>query len=343
MSNVFYYNANLKPATEKFNGPDNRPRFSTFNPATGAVLSGSAFNNASRVNAKITDATVLKSGPLGQSFMATFKVEKPMRSEGFGWMLAYNFGRSRDYISAGSIAFSSWRDNKSVNGNNSPDIAFSDNDLRHRIIGSLSYRKEIAKAAAFQLTLIGQSQNQGRWSYTYSGDMNGDGISGNDLMYIPRNTSEMNFQTYTSGSGASAVTFTAAEQAAAFEAYIGQDGYLNKNRGKVAGRNGGNLPMVTRFDLSAMIEVFKKIGQQRHTIQFRADVFNFGNMIKSEWGVGYVLNNTSPLASRGYDPATGIPVFRMNAVSNNLTYTTTRRGTGLIDVWQAQLGVRYIF
>jgi hypothetical protein len=343
LSNTFYYNANLKPATGNFSGPDTRPRYNTFNTATGALLSGAAFNTASRVNAKITDATVLKSGPLGQSFMATFKIEKPLRNEGFGYMIAYNFGRTRDYISAGSIAFSSWRDNKSVNGNNRPDISYSDNDLRHRVIGSLTYRKEIAKAAAFQITLIGQSQNQGRWSYTYSGDMNGDGISGNDLMYIPRNTGEMNFQTYTVGTGASAITFTAAEQAAAFEAYIGQDGYLNANRGTVAERNGGNLPMVTRFDLSAQVEVFKKIGQQRHTIQFRADVFNFGNMIKSEWGVGYVLNNISPLAARGYNATTGVPVFRMNPVNNNLNYTTTRRGTGLLDVWQAQLGVRYIF
>ncbi|ULQ53503.1 TonB-dependent receptor [Flavihumibacter fluvii] len=343
ISNVFYYNANLKPATGNFSGPDNRPRFNTFNTSTGSLLSGSAFNNASRLNAKITDATVLKSGPLGESFMTTFKVEKPIRNEGIGWMIAYNYGRSRDYISAGSIAFSSWRDNKSVNGNNRPDIAFSDNDLRHRVIGNLSYRKEIAKAAAFQITLIGQSQNQGRWSYTYSGDMNGDGISGNDLMYIPKNTSEMNFQAYTVGSGATAVTYSAEEQAAAFETYIGQDAYLKDNRGTVAERNGGNLPMVTRFDLSALLEVFKKIGQQRHTIQFRADIFNIGNMMSSEWGVGYVLNNTSPLAARGYNPDTGVPLFRMNTVNNSLNYTTTRKGTGLIDVWQAQLGVRYIF
>lgn len=343
ISNVFYYNANLKPASEQFAGPDNRPRFPTFNTNTGALLSGSTFNNAARINSKITDATVMKSGAYGESFMTTLKIEKPVRNEGFGWMIAYNYGRSLDYISAGSIAFSSWRDNKSVNGNNRPDLSYSDNDLRNRFIGSLTYRKEIAKTAALQLMLVGQSQNQGRFSYTYSGDMNGDGISGNDLIYIPRNTSEMNFQTYTVGSGANAVTYTAEQQAAAFDAYIAQDKYLSKNRGKVSERNGALLPMVTRFDLSAVLEVFRKIGKERHTIQFRADIFNVGNMIKNSWGVGYVVNNSSPLASRGYDPNTGQPIFRMNLVNNSLNYSTTRRGTGLIDVWQAQFGIRYSF
>lgn len=343
VSNVYYYNANLKPATETFNGPDNRPRYSTFNTTTGAVLSGSAFNNAARVNPKITDATVLKSGPYGQSFMATIKIEKPMRAQGFGYMIAYNFGRSRDYVSAGSIASSSWTGNKTVYGNNNPTLAFSDNDLRHRIIGNVSFRKEFAKAIALQISLFAQSQNQGRVSYTYSGDMNGDGISGNDLIYIPRNTSEMQFQTYTVGSGSSATTFTAAQQTAAWEKFISQDGYLSKHRGEYAGRNGLNLPMVTRFDLNAMLEFFRTIGGQRHTIQLRMDVFNVGNLINHAWGVGYVMNTTTPLAARGYNPATGVPIFRMNAVNNSLDYTTTRRSAALIDVWQAQWGIRYIF
>jgi hypothetical protein len=101
--------------------------------------------------------------------------------------------------------------------------------------------------------------------------------------------------------------------------------------------------MVTRFDLSAMVELFRNIGKQRHTIQFRADIFNIGNMITPKAGVGYVVNNTAPMAARGYNATTGVPVYRMNAVNNSLNYTTYRRGTGLIDVWQAQLGIRYIF
>jgi hypothetical protein len=342
INNVYYYNGNLKTPTATFGGPDNRPRFPTFG-SNGQLLSGAAFNNAVRINPKITDATVMKSGPYGGSFMATAKIEKPIRAQGLGFMLAYNYGSSKDFISAGSIAFSSWRDNRSIRGNNDVDIAFSNNDIRHRIVGYLGYRTEIFKTAAFQVTLYGNSENQGRTSYTVSGDLNGDGIAGNDLIYVPRDKTEMNFQQYTATVNNQTVTYTVQAQADAFEAFIQQDPYLRNRRGQYAERNGLLLPMVTRFDLSAMVELFTNIGKNRHTIQLRADVFNIGNLFNSAWGVGYVVNNTSPLAARGYNTTTGAPIYRMNTVSNSLSYETYRRGTSLADVWQAQFGIRYIF
>jgi len=343
LSNVYYYNANLKEATDHFSGPDNRPRFPTFNPATGGLLSGASFNNAIRINPKVTDATVLKSGPYGGSFLTTVKLEKPIRSKGLGFMMAYTYSSAKDYVQAGSIASSSFTGNRSVNGNNHPDLAYTDFDIRSRVIGNINYRLELAKSIGLQFSLFGQSQQQGRASYTYSGDMNGDGISGNDLVYVPKDITQMNFQPYSITVNGAPQLLTANAQKAAWTQYINQDSYLSSIRGGYSARNGLLLPMVTRFDLSAMLELFHNIGKQRHTIQLRADIFNIGNLLNSAWGVGYVINNSSPLAARGYDPATGQPIFRMNTVNNSLNYTTYRRGTSLVDVWQAQFGIRYIF
>lgn len=329
ISNIFYYNANIKPAATFFSGPDNRPRFA-----------GSS--STVRINPKVTDATVLASRPYGQSFMATLKVEKPVQ-KGLSWMVAYNFGKTKDYMSAATIAFSSWTSTRTVNGNNSPDYSFSDNDTRHRLIGNITYRKEFAKTAAIQVSLFGSYQSQGRFSYAYSGDMNGDGISGNDLMYIPLDKSqrEMNFEQYTTTINNVSTIITVQAQKDAFEAYIAQDPYLRNNRGKVAPRNAVLQPMLQRFDLSTMVELFRNIGKSRHTIQLRADVFNFGNLLNPKWGVADVVNNSAPIAAR---PAVNnVPVFRMNLVNNSLYYSTYRKGTLVNDVWQAQLGVRYIF
>lgn len=333
LSNINYYNANLVPASARFNGPDNRPRF------PGVGLSGTALNNAIRVVPKINDATVMESAPLGGSIVTTIKLEKPTPNKGLGWMAAYTFTRARDYMTPGSIAFSSWTAIQSVRGNNSTDIAFSDNEIRNRVIGNVNYRVELGKSAGLSFSLYGQSFNQGRFSYTYSGDMNGDGINGNDLMYIPRNTAEMNFLPITSGA---TVIATADQQRAAFEAYIQQDSYLSKNRGTVAERNGVLQPYIVRFDFSTQLELFRNIGKNRHTIQLRADIFNIGNLINSAWGVSNFVNTFNPLAAAGVD-ANGIPQFRMNRVSNSINYTTYRKGTGLGDVWQGQLGLRYIF
>ena len=334
LSNIGYYNANLRSATTTFAGPDQRPRFA------GIGLSGTPLNNAIRINPNITDAIQMYSGPFGGSLAGTFKIEKPVRAKGLGWMIAYTYTRARDFLSPGSIASSSWTAINSVKGNNSPDIAFSDNEIRNRVIGNVNYKIEFTKFSALTLSLFGQSQNQGRYSYTYSGDMNGDGVSGNDLLYVPRNQDEMNFLPIAATSSAPA--FTVQQQKDAFDAFINQDPYLSKNRGKVVDRNGGLLPYVVRMDFSAQLDLFTNVGKNRHTIQLRADIFNIGNLINHNSGVGYAFNTTQPLAAVGVD-ANGIPTFRMNRVNNSLNYTTTRKGTSLVDVWSAQFGIRYIF
>ena len=332
LSNIFYYNANQKLATTRFSGPDTRPRFA-----------GSA--SSARINPNVVDATVLASRPYGANTSVTLKIEKPLQ-RGLSWLLAYNFGRTKDYASASTIAFSSFTSTRTVNGNNLPDYSFSDNDTRHRVIGNITYRKEIAKTAAFQVSLFGQSQVQGRFSYGYSGDLNGDGITGNDLLYIPKDQSqaEMNFEEYTIKINNVPTTFTIQQQKDAFEKFINQNGYLSSHRGQVSQRNGVLQPILTRLDLSTVVELFRNIGKNRHTIQFRADIFNVGNFINHKWGVADVINTTSPVAAR--QPAANnpnVPVFRYNLLNNSLDYSTYRKGTSIADVWQGQLGVRYIF
>jgi len=340
LNNIFYYNANLVAPKGTFNGPDNRLRYANPGTFTNGVASLNTAASAIRINSKISDATVLKSGPYGQSISATIKFEKPLKSKGLGWLLAYNYGRTRDYISGGSIAFSSWSGNRTVNGNNRPDISLSDNDVPNRVIANINYRTELGKNAAIQFSLFSQTQNQTvsafqtRFSYAYTGDYNGDGVSGNDLIYVPKDQSEMNF--------VAAGGFTVQQQKDAFDAYINQDKYLSSRRGKYAERNGGILPYVTRFDVSVMVELFGNINKNRHTIQLRGDIFNFGNLINPAAGVGYSVNSTSVLAAKGVD-TNGNPVSSFNSFNGGLNYTTWRKGTTIFDVWQAQFGIRYIF
>lgn len=335
INSINYYNANLVAPIANFIGPDQRPRFASIG------LPSSAVNAALRINPKLTDATVMQSTAMGTSIAATFKLEKPTRAKGLGWMAAYTFTNAKDIMPAGgSIANSTYNAMQSVKGNNNPDLGYSDNEIRNRLIVNVNYRIELGKFAALQFSLFGQQQNQGRYSYTYSGDMNGDGISGNDLMYIPKNQSEMNFLAQAASGAAPAVTVQ--DQKVAFDNFINQDDYLSKNRGNYVTRNGVLQPKVTRFDFSTMLELFRNIGKNRHTIQLRGDIFNIGNMINHAWGVGYTVNTSSPLAAKGVD-AGGVPIFTMNRVNNSINYTTYRRSTNFGDVWQAQLGIRYIF
>jgi hypothetical protein len=179
-------------------------------------------------------------------------------------------------------------------------------------------------------------------SYVFAGDMNGDGASGNDLIYIPRDASEMNFVTFTSGTR----TFTAAEQAAAFEAYIQQDAYLRSHRGEYAERGGVFLPMVRRLDFSLTQDVFTDLGGKRHSFQIRADFINFGNLLNDKWGVGQRVVQNQILTSPGVD-AQGRSTYRLAVVNNELVSrsfeSTTATATNNSDVYQFMISLRYAF
>src|SRR5690606_28024805 len=99
----------------------------------------------------------------------------------------------------------------------------------------VQYRKEYIKHLATTISVFYNGQSQGRFNYTYSADFNRDGYSGNDLIYIPKDPSEITFVSKT----VNGVTYSAQEQSDLFFAYIEQDKYLKNHKGQYAERNGG--------------------------------------------------------------------------------------------------------
>jgi hypothetical protein len=189
-------------------------------------------------------------------------------------------------------------------------------------------------------------------SYVFAGDANGDGGSGNDLIYIPKDTSEMNFVAFTAGPN----TFSPAQQAAAFEAYINQDKYLSKHRGEYAERGGVWYPLMKRMDLSITQDVFHNIAGKRNAGQFRIDFTNFGNLLNHNWGVSqrFVVPITqaygAQILSNPAADAQGRLSYRMAVVNNQLVtksfQTQTETNTGIqtgTDVYQFLLSFRYSF
>jgi hypothetical protein len=168
--------------------------------------------------------------------------------------------------------------------------------------------------------------------------MNGDGASNSDLLYIPRDQSEMNFSTFTVGSR----TYTAAEQAAAFEAYIQQDSYMRERRGQYAERGAVFLPMFSRVDLSVMQDLFADVGGRRHGGQIRLDIFNFGNLINSDWGVSDRLVRNQLLTNPAVD-AQGRATYRLAVVNSELLTRSYEKVASTSDVWSLMVSFRYTF
>ena len=91
----------------------------------------------------------------------------------------------------GSTAYSVWTANASAYSLNDPRLSYSNFSIPHRLIGSLTYRVEYLRHLATTIGLVYRGMPAGRWSYTYSGDVNRDGSSNSDMMYIPASPSEI--------------------------------------------------------------------------------------------------------------------------------------------------------
>lgn len=197
------------------------------------------------------------------------------------------------------------------------------------------------------------SNSGGKVSYTYGNDLNGDGQVSNDLIFVPNRSTDLTFAPLTVGTGANAKTFTPEQQQAAFETYINGNSHLNERRGQYAERNGGVFPWLTRFDLSVMQEVYINVGKnsKRNALQFRIDILNFGNLINNKFGVGNQATASSGFAvnplSLASISADGTPSYRLATQvidgSTELLRDSFVKSINLDNVWQAQLGVRYIF
>ena len=328
---VHYYNANLEAPVGTLGGVDNRPRYA-------------GNDNGVRVNDNVSMASVLtnRDGAFHESI--TLKLEKPVQ-KGFWGSIAWTTANSKDFMSAGSIASGSWQGARSVNGNNDLDLSFADAFVKNRFVGLLGYRIEYGKglggATTFTLGYVGQQSNP--FSYIAAGDLNGDRVNNNDLIFVPLKGSDIKFASLTAGGR----TYTEAEQQAAFDKFIDQDEYLSTRRGQYAERNGGLLPYLHRLDFSVAQDVVVKIGGKRNSFQIRADILNFTNMLNNDWGVSQRATAPQLLNFVSRD-ANHVPTYRFATQrlpdgSTILARDTHQYNSSVFDVWSAQLGIRYIF
>lgn len=375
INSVYHQNVNL-PGTEAnpFNravGADNRPIFRTLgapltgtsaglvaSPATYQIYSGAG--GASATNPNISDAIVMKNTNKGYSYAVTGQLQKSFTG-GFYASLAYTYSDSRSVNDGGSIAQSIWRD-RSISGDpNAPALSYSNFLQTHRVIASASYRKEYIGHLGTTISLFYEaapavSGGSSRFSYVYSGDMNGDNQTSNDLMYIPRNQGEIALRDIPFFAGTpQAFSYTAAQQWSDLDKFISQDDYLSKHRGEYAERNGAARPWQNRLDIRLLQDFFTNLGaNNRNTLQISLDIFNVGNLINSNWGTLQTPNRVNPLTYAGYN-AQGQPVFTFPYFTNPtnsggvvtpgtpLTDTFRKDTGGIGSRWQGQVGVRYIF
>jgi hypothetical protein len=108
-----------------------------------------------------------------------------------------------------------------------------------------------------------------RYSYTYGGDINGDGLGLNDLISIPTDAQidQMAFKG------------DATAQRSALKAYIAQDKYLSGRGGEYTDKYGALSPWFRHIDLRFAQEY---VLPEKNTIQLTLDILNAAILISSK-------------------------------------------------------------
>ena len=336
-------NADLRAPVRTVPGPDGRPFygscvFGASNCPPGLPPGGAELNPDGGAGIYVLDNT-----SDGHSVNVTAQLRKNFAS-GLSTSIGYSFTDARNNLKSTEIASVLWQ-NEPVKGDpNKPELSYSEFGPRHRIVGTATYTKAWSPSLKTRVGVfveVGEGNRfsgagGNRYSFIYSGDVNGDGQAGNDLIYIPRSQSDIQFDTCSSGCGANV---TPLQQWTALNAFIQQDGYLSSHRGQIADRFGELNPWYNNVDLRVLQEFGVGAGGTRHQFELSIDILNVGNLINSSWGVRKVASPaaTSPLKLVRFDNVTGAPVFNFTGPA-----TTFIDDPSLLSRWQMQLGLRYL-
>lgn len=308
----------------------------------------SLYGTNTTINSRISQALVIDNTNKGYAFSITGQLQKTTGRLNGG--VAYTFTDSKDINNqGGSTAGSLYTGNPYVSNPGYPSLSYSNNWVPHRVVGNVSYRFDYLKAAATTLSFIYTGSSAGNFSYVYSGNVNGDDVS-SDLMYIPRNQSEI-LLTTTNASD----TRTPSQIWQQLDTYISQDPYLSKHRGEYAQRNGALLPWFNSLNFRLLQDFYVKVGGKRNTLQFSWEVINVLNFLNSNWGLLKTPIRSSLLTFSGYETpntttgTTGRPIFTFvaptDASGNIASYTNNVNVSNATtnSRWQMQIGLRYIF
>jgi Carboxypeptidase regulatory-like domain/TonB-dependent Receptor Plug Domain len=338
---VYFQNINLPYAGVALNGADNRVRYNASQIYGGVGTPTTVLGPQGTLsNPNISDAILMKNSNKGFGYFTTIQLQKTTKY--LSGSVAYTYSKARTINDGGSIAQSNWRDRPVAGNPNLDDLGNANFYQPHRVIAYLTYRREYAKHFATSVGFTYEAAANGTASYVYNGDVNGDNAGGNnDLMYIPRDKSEIVLV-----KSNAADPRTPDQIWAQLDAFIKQDAYLSAHRGEVAERNGALAPYFKKLNMNFTQDFFIDTkNKSRHTLRLTVDIFNVGNLLNKQWGVTKTFNRTSPLGYAGLT-VDGKPAFNFNYLdpTNQVPLVNSYRdNTGIDSRWNMQIGVRYLF
>ena len=339
---VKYEQINLKDSVQYFsNGPTQIP-----------VYVGGKYNNS------FSNVYFLTNTKQGYRYNLTAQLSNAIYNRRAGahlmnmnWSVAYTYGLSKDITNGIRNSWeSSYTVNPSIIPNNSA-LAYSNFDLRHRIVAVWSSSLIWNQMNTTSLSFFYSGQSGSPYSVIYQSAPFGNG-SNASLPYIPKNQSDIILADKKDAGGN--VIYSAQQQWNDLNNFISNDSYLKTRRGQYAERNGLRTLWNHELNMKLMHEFKLSKTNKNKTLQLSLDVFNVLNLLSNSWGRIYFVTNLNNYTvnflqfvndangKKPGAPSTGyMPTFNF-VKPTGLTgqyYTVDP----INSRWQGQLGVKYNF
>jgi len=291
----------------------------------------------------------VKNSDLCSNSNITVQLQRQSHADGLFATAGYTWGSAKDIGGSNSTTASSgWRFNPTQGNPNNPVLTYADNDRTHRIFATISYRFDWGfKGLATIVGLFYNGLSGQRFSYVVNGDVNGDGLSDNDLVYIPKDANDFILMGATSvGQPVSAtnplikLTDKSRTEYAQLMAFIANDSYLKEHKGQISDRNGAQAPWSDLINLRLTQEIPSVYG---HKIELTFDVMNLMNLIDKTKGwvrlpgtnnpFMYTFDSIETTAGADY----GKPRYQWTNPSDPSVPSNT------VSRWSANFGIRYTF
>lgn len=260
---------------------------------------------------------------------------------------SYTYSHTRDDFSrsccTSTSQYGAIEAGRNINNDLTGDFGTSDNDVPSTVVLSgLWHGPAGLSLSAIWRTFAGHPFSP---QISFSNDANGDGVTGNDRAYIPRNRADIAID----GNGGAAGVGSPAQQDSAYavlDNIIGSYKCLSQQRGKIAERNSCRNGSRSILDIQLSKEIGLVSGQRLSLI---ADFFNVLN------GLDHLISELPGGQLRGWGQATSRSgtLYRIrgfDAANNRYIYEVQRsygqksiEFGGDLAQFQMQLGARYRF
>lgn len=316
LNDILYQDINIAPSQGTLTG-DGRPVYGTYSTSSNTF-------SVRKINNAFTNVIYMTNTNEGYQYSITAQVQRQVM-DGLVAGAAYTYGESKDVNSVlSSQAYSQWRYNHVPGDPNNPPLSWSAFDIRHRMFVSAAYRHEFLEGAGTTVSLFLNGQSGLPFSYVYSGDVNGDGQTENDLIYVPRDADDIILTTN---------NYDKLNQ------FIEGDEALSAARGSIFQRMGARVPWQTYLDVRIAQEIPIPT-LNGHRFELTVDVLNVLNLLNGDWGYSKFVDQQRYrlLTFQGLDAASQKPKFSFNDAKMDAYDISS-----LASRWQMQIGLRYTF